>query len=417
MWKLKEFRWYIYNNYSLIIFKTVILFLVLGLIYTFLLFSRDLFNTDNNFKNLYSDRTMYELIYLFDDADSFYAFRDSDESMAGLKTFYDDLNREKSFSFLSTCDQSISVTDFKGDNKFKDGNDNSLEFNDKLYEDIKSVQINKKAFDFYHLKIDKGSYFKWNQINYANNKIPVILGADYEGIYHIGDIIEANFYSLNVEFQVIGFLQTDSTIYHKYEVRRCLDQYILVPYPEKGYENMDKYFRGILYSSMINGNIVVQNSDSALQFILDKLSELSKHSGYYQYTLIGIPIFAVQYNMVISTVQANKNLITAVLVLLICITTFIMGSISYFLYQRRRNIYEVYTILGYSKQEIHRMIFREMSFPYIAAFILLIIYYYCKLWLFVQCAVYLALINLTLMMSIYWFLLYLHRRDNKDNEQ
>ncbi len=80
---------------------------------------------------------------------------------------------------------------------------------------VKSVQMNQAAFDFYNLKTESGTALNWDEIDYAADSIPILLGADYRSVYDIGDTLKGNYYSQIVEFTVVGFLEADSSVFTK----------------------------------------------------------------------------------------------------------------------------------------------------------------------------------------------------------
>ena len=97
--------------------------------------------------------------------------------------------------------------------------------NEKLI-DIKSLQMNEKAFSFYNLKVSKGTEIPWDNITYTSSQkmmIPVILGSNYLDSYAIGDQLKGTLYFETFDFKVVGFLAENSSVYYKNDINKFID--------------------------------------------------------------------------------------------------------------------------------------------------------------------------------------------------
>lgn len=77
--------------------------------------------------------------------------------------------------FISVFNQPINVEKFVGKEQFLY---NSQEFRDEYNRDttnvnVKAIQLNQGAFDFYKLKVADGRTFDWEKVDYDSNRLPV----------------------------------------------------------------------------------------------------------------------------------------------------------------------------------------------------------------------------------------------------
>ena len=168
MWRLGEYKKYLCNKFLLVELNVVLIFFVLFVIYSFSMLSQKVYTNTIDFENVYEGWQVLQMVDNFFDEDDFYEYRTNKTSMQKVKNFYDQLNNEKSFIFISVFDQPIPVAEdyYKGNDTFADGEYyNRFEMDGVPFLNIKAFQMNKNAFDFYKLELSGGEIFDWKQVD------------------------------------------------------------------------------------------------------------------------------------------------------------------------------------------------------------------------------------------------------------
>lgn len=304
---------------------------------------------------------MYGITDTFFDPDSFYDFRQSQESLDSLARFYNALNEHPSLNFLSSFNQPMPIANFRGGETFDRGYGTDMEIRGEyrdeqagvVVRDVKSLQLNQATYDFYNLGVDGGEDLDWNRVDYDSGSIPVLLGSNYRGIYNPGDVIKTNYYSVGMDLVVSGFLAEDSSIFYKGEMNTFLGDYLVIPYPPKlspvTDENM--YFNGILYFAMAAGDIAVDQSKDA-GGVMRLIASVSNQTGFKDYTLLNVPSYLTQYQFMKDIIQQNAALLTALGALLATGVVLINGSLSRHQVRRRSQQYSIRWLQGQSSKSI-----------------------------------------------------------------
>lgn len=367
---------WIYNlkrNGLLTILKTSILLLILLLLYFFITFSQKIDTKLSGIQNEGSDHQLFSVTDTLTDGDDFYNFRKSIDKLNSIKTFYDSLNSHNDFKFLSAFDQHFVIENFKGDLKFNPyyGSDMTDEVGlnesyldpetKKTVSDVKSFQMNRQFFDFYHLEIEEGHQFSWDEVDYEKTTIPVILGSNYKGIYKLGDRMNGYYYFMPYEFKIAGFLKENSAVFYQNNINHYLDDSLIVPYPDKipSVTKGNQEFLGILLFAMLGGDIAVKKEIDFAN-INQQLARLAKESGFNDYTLLGYPIFVLQYQRMFELINSNKKILVISFVSLVLLTTAILIFLTYKMYQRRRKKYYLTYLLGEEESVIKRLLFFDL---------------------------------------------------------
>lgn len=264
---------------------------------------------NGGFKTLYSQNDVYKMIDNFYDPDEFYSFRQEAENINILSDFYNKLNTSKDFDILTSFNQAIVITDFKGDNSFYYNSDEFIEKHPSSKINIKSFQLNQKAYHFYNIEVDSGQGIPWDNVSYKSARIPVLLGADYKKYYHNGDIIRGNYYSKDMEFEVVGFLKDNCSIKYKNVFELNLDTYMLIPYPPNLWKvSRDFQFESILYFAMLNCDIVPFVNETQ---VLKDVNKIANQTGFTNFSLVGIDNFQIQNIELLLFIQKHKKIFAA----------------------------------------------------------------------------------------------------------
>lgn len=295
--------------FSFIIF--LIYFTILGILFPFLT-SIPLEN--GGFKTVSSQNDLYKMIDNFYDPDEFYNFRNNASNINILSNFYNQLNLSENFDILTSFNQCIEVTDFKGDNNFYYNSEEFIETHPSSKVNIKSLQLNQKAYLFYNIEADDNIEISWDDISYEDKSIPILLGSNYKKYYKYGDIISGNYYSKDMNFEVIGFLKNNCSIKYKSIHDINIDTYMIIPYPPNLWEvKKDFQFESILYFAMINCDILPFINETQ---ILKDIKEISKKTGFSDFSLVGIDNFQIQNIELLLFIQEHKNIVIILMIVI-----------------------------------------------------------------------------------------------------
>ncbi|GAA3708074.1 hypothetical protein GCM10022377_22390 [Zhihengliuella alba] len=322
-----------------------------------------------------AETNMYQLVDRLADPEDFYEFRQSRTNLEQLGAFYDELNEADEFDLLSVFDQPVPVRDFRGNETFDAGygTEGSVggPYTDEVgrrVQDVKAVQLNQKAFDFYRLAVSEGTPPDWGDVDYSDGAVPVLLGSSYAGVYEVGDVIDGNFYTLPMRMQVTGILEEEASLYYQGEMNFYLDHHLLIPYPPSAeqFAAQDQVFYGILYFAMVNADIAVPRGLSTDQ-VLGELAEASDHSGFEHYAVANLPDYLLQFSLVKSIIQDNLALVQGIGVLLCLGVLVASGFANAQLLRRRQAKALAFWRLGYSRGAIRRMLLLTALVQYAAA--------------------------------------------------
>lgn len=303
--------------FSFIIF--LIYFTFLGILFPFLI-SMPLEN--GGFKTVSSKDDLYKMIDNFYDLDEFYNFRNNASNINSLSNFYNQLSLSENFDIITSFNQCIEVSDFKGDNNFYYNSEEFIETHQSSKVNIKSLQLNQKAYLFYNIEADDNIEIYWDDISYEDKSIPILLGSDYKKYYKCGDIISGNYYSKDMKFEVIGFLKNNCSIKYKSIHDLNIDTYMIIPYPPNLWEvKKDFQFESILYFAMINCDILPFVNETQL---LKDIKEISKQTGFSDFSLVGIDNFQIQNIELLLFIQEHKKLVIISMIAL-CILINVIG--------------------------------------------------------------------------------------------
>lgn len=239
----------------------------------------------------------------------FQQFRHNQQNVNSVIDFYNRLADSKVINLLSVFDQPLYIENFQGKQEFLYGSQDFQEANQGYPTAVNALQLNKNAFDFYHLCLEDHQTVDWQGIDYENKKpIPLILGNSYHTFYKIGDRLQSDLYSKDKTFQVIGFLPQNSFIYYNHEPEFYLDNYMIVPYPLHltPVKTDDMRFDSILSFAMINSDFVSQASQ---QEVIDEIKSISDSSSFSQFSLINLDNTFIKYDALLNIIDRNQTLL------------------------------------------------------------------------------------------------------------
>lgn len=307
------------------------------------------------------------------------AFIRNYNKVIALKKFYKELSNHTKFQYYESIIQPNSIFNFKGDEKFLYNYEDNLlskEEKDSIneYQNIKQILINKNYANKVklHKMIANGRGFRQGEFITKNYKeIPVILGADYMGIYKIGERIDGMpQVDVMATYRVIGFLKKDTSIVVNGELV-FLDRYFVTPSLTilKDPDSLsDLMYQGFLYLQKSNGTISLSDSYSFQNF----LNDLERLRIKYNVFDIGVLNYSMlELNSLKMLVYENIEMLVSIGIILFIFSCISIGVYMILIIQSLLYVYRVYLLSGYSIREIQRSmcmkLFQVIWIPVITA--------------------------------------------------
>lgn len=347
-------KWYI--SILLYVVMTCLLFLI-SVLYA------KWFDVDNKTKSFLAQYENQNIYQLSDEltGEREEAFWNNPAELDILKKLYRQQSATKEFSYVISNNQSIGVVDFKGNEKLLYGyEDNSVQPDYGSYSFPKAIQINKKGIERFIVLSEGSLPDKEDYIYKKDAPIPVLLGAEYVGIYNVGDKLTINY--LNYPFQAVvsGILKENVMIPNKGKIEFYLDRFIVVPFldfTEPVYEGSFFDFQQRHYLNAINGDIYTAEdpvqTHLAVKSITDKV-------GFNDYQIIGSngqPML-----IFIGMLEQNKVILLSLVIILACFTVFGVAIASLGKWNLNMKRYAIYLISGATYLNIFTYLLVEMSF-------------------------------------------------------
>lgn len=265
--------------------KYIILLLLLSVSLTFLTVSSQAYSHITSSKKFLDEQfnsiQRFKLIDNYVEEDEKVFFR-SNDNVQRLKKFFSYLDSDENLDYLEIGFQPINFENFIGNNTFKymyESGVNRPEFtlDDKKLTSVKALHYNSRVIKSFDLSLQEGRYPTDSEYNYdSNSKLPIILGAEYKGVYNVGDTINIDNVGLFIEGVVVGILKEDQFVINQGSTV-FLDRYVLIPslnFPNLPKDKYEKGYQLRIYLQKVNG-VIESNYLSAneVQTIVNKYSE------------------------------------------------------------------------------------------------------------------------------------------------
>lgn len=293
----------------------------------------DLFQLKDTYimaKNTFDMKSVYRLMkdsnYVQDENVNSLEYKKKDNEL------YNYLVNNEKFKYCIQVESNIIIKDFCDKDNFCYSIENKYINNpyDNIngkYSNVKGLYVDKNYIDTFCLNIEKGRIFEDNEFESYEN-IPIILGANYKGIYNIGDEFKFFDYFTKCErkLKVIGFLKRNS--YHYLNgFLSSLDDYVICPFIKikDVDEDSDKYNAALGQAILVSDNISedfneirdkaiglgvnnysIFSATSDIEKVINNL-EAGVRSALFKSILmilfIALGIIAVKYNQIISNLK------------------------------------------------------------------------------------------------------------------
>lgn len=278
-------------------------FLLLG---NLLLYNKD--ETVNlNIQNK-KGKYIYCSLYRTSADSSNYRMRERPFLLEGMKSTLLKLRDDKNYKYIAIDENSYAIIDtetilahFK-DNNYRDFLSGApyRGYYDKHPEEIEDIRLENgknarrmlackmdyNAVQHYKLRVNQGVLFEQSDyvFDMKDRKISVILGAQYQNYFKVGDKIRMHFYGLDVEAEVKGILEANTVIendrtFEYLGDETTLDFSVVIPYfgiEGSVYGEDEEGFADVEYVNQLSGMLVF-DEDVTQEKILSVLREVNDY--------------------------------------------------------------------------------------------------------------------------------------------
>lgn len=226
-------------------------------------------------------------LYGMGDYPDFSTLLDAPDALNRLKHFYMDLNRMVDRVEYHTQSLSYDGT-YTGDVKFsRSGALNQVGDDNNTHTSLKTLMVGKSESDAFDDVLESGRSFDEDDFTVSSetDRISVLLGYDYHGVYQIGDELTLSLHTQPLRFTVIGFLQSNTTFQFDQEIP--LDQHIIVPFYDITYEpddTVNQYYQTIYYTQKCDGFVQIDAAADAEQMFREVEELAQKYDLLYAVT-------------------------------------------------------------------------------------------------------------------------------------
>lgn len=193
-----------------------------------------------DYKEVYNERHFYTLMDDFVGDKYFELTKSGVENK--LSEFNTKLLNSKYFEYYMMYNQPVYVADYNGSEKNIYGYEHKVNINndkvilidkkgvERTSTNLKGFWIGENVLNDFKLDLLEGGGFSQDDfiLKDSNNNISVILGANYNDVYNVGDKIYISFIFSEREAEIIGFLEEGSNIYYSGDYVN-LDRYVIMP--------------------------------------------------------------------------------------------------------------------------------------------------------------------------------------------
>lgn len=286
-----------------------------------------------------------------------------------LDAFADKMAEQPGMVFYQAVWQPIGIYGFKGNETFGDyyefGKSVPIQnFHGKEYTSIKSMQLNQNAIEINQLQLDSGRLFNSNEYIFSGENIPILLGADYQGVYRVGDRIDLNYYQQDFVGTVVGLFQPSQKIMTKSRPEVILDRYVILPslnfntQPTSLIETTSDvpiFFRALLLSR-VNGTIISDLDPIEVRKIG---KDVAVQTGFNSFDIIGADSLAI--NTLVNMIESNRDVLLAISIGLFIITLIVLIMTVFLKIKKNVSTYTVLLISGADLTNIWRMIGTQLA--------------------------------------------------------
>lgn len=371
---LRELRHYLNNHKATVTFLVLHLTAFFVLVGTFSAFISELNHESKNLQTIYKDTAVYQLLDGYYDGEDYQKFISNNNYLNILKNFYKELNSTTDFSYLAMFNNPILLRSSYSLEQFAYSANptSSIPSGTDAFSEVKSLQVNEKVSDFFKLETDEGQLFSNQAFGPPQDIMPIVLGYSYKPFFKVGDETEISYYGEKIKVQLVGILKKNSKIYYQHNPEFYLDDHVLIPY--RSYDDPisaeDELFQRTNYFAMNNGYIVIENSPSASQVMVQRVESISKKTSFGSYSFINLNPHFSKYRGLLTVMLENKALAITIFSTALILNLIII-SIMFLLQQKRRfSAFYIHYINGASENFLLRKQKFEIGFIFLLAYLI-----------------------------------------------
>lgn len=299
------------------------------------------------------------------------------EQVQAVKRYYADLATDDRFKFYERVGQPIDVGSFRGTDKFGYGYEhgntiNTFEMNNMQYTTVKQLALNFMAYQDFLLNqiTDTRGFIEEDFYLDESYILPVLLGAEYEGVYEVGDVIDCLYYGITTKYQVRGFLRQGACIPRKGQMV-YLDRYMVTVSPTVTLEpqNEDEaYWQGALYFHKLNGSVLLE--DLTLPGFINVLEAHRLKHGMFELHIMTYPETAITSLRLLTYASVDILVLLTVLLFVFAALVLVLGTVLN-LNQDRKNM-RAMLVAGLTSSDLCRIKIAQFNLLYCSGAILAI---------------------------------------------
>ncbi|MEN8435961.1 hypothetical protein NX821_003221 (plasmid) [Clostridium septicum] len=332
---IKEVIW----NFKQSFISNIILIFQLAICFWLICMLSNSFS-DMGFKRYYKDFIKNDEIYyqmsFYESAFILSELSSDVRALENTKSFINDLRSQKDFTYAKyTSIQNVFVNneefEKRGVSKNNLNNFLSSSSGDPNVISLLSHQMDKNGFDHFEFEVYEGRSF--NNEDYvlksSSDELSIILGYNYKDILKVGEKIKFIYAGKQLEGEVVGILEKDSSIFNNNINVTSLDNELIIPLTDFEYmpENMEEqYHQAVVYVDILGGaNIITSINSNNIDitrniYNLCTMYDFMKFNPSITATTNGLNMFKGESE------QAIKLIFGMIIVMAIfCIFTFIMN--------------------------------------------------------------------------------------------
>ncbi len=336
-----------------------------------------LIHSHKRFSNHFDDSQRYTLSDQASD-EAIHDYLNNTSSLMELKKFYSDLLSNTNYIYLECSRQMCQVADFTSQAKFLCGYEEgspSQPYNvDKItYSDVKAVQLNENSLRYFQIYVDQGRLFGEKDMFVSQDRIPVLLGYEYSGIYHVGDVLIANYLGSKYSLNVIGILEKNSAIIQRRGMT-YLDRYIVMPslnWNSEPTSETELFTQGAAYLNKVNGTVVLREGYTLTDFVNHLENSRLSNGITFEFSVLAQSEITLTL-LKAASYESFNNMLKIVIILFFYLNISLIYFIKYKLIKNIK-IYKILLLCGYNNSEIKWIAITEIMILFIVSLLISLI--------------------------------------------
>ena len=380
---LKELYLSFRKNFIINILISIFTFFSLSLFFVLLFFTVQTRVTADQIDNIIDNKRIFHLMEDWREFDQFYG---RDDALERLKEFYYNtlINTDDFLTVnLAAHPIEINVDEFKGDETFQYLFEEGLQggalgdSGGNHFYQIESFQVSLSGWELFPFEMEWGRGFVEDDFGiFKGGSIPVVLGHNYSGIYNIGDRFSAYYKMMDFEFEVVGILARDQSLFNINDGYVYLDKYMIIPYQsfENPQNEEERRFQTFEYlGRALWATLFVDDTPEAIDTMKNTIHAAANDLDI-PYTFRNMDDTYVHFQELSNLINHNLNTVNTLFISSIFLLIIIIFMMTMMKYNRRQTVYKTHFLMGTSKNKQLIPVVLENLFFFLIVIILALIY-------------------------------------------